>query len=75
MKRRTAVLMKQLLIVLAVAMMFWITGTGFASALTPTVDRVIYRSGNSEVSLPLLTGLGDEKLQATLNDAIKTTIL
>jgi hypothetical protein len=75
MKSGTVVLVKKLLVILAAAMMLWTADNGFASALTPSVGKVIYRSGNSEVSLPLLTGLRDEKLQATLNAAIKSTIL
>ena len=75
MTKRLGVLGRKWLVVLIAVMVLGTMSTGFASALMPTVSKTLYRSGNSEVFLPRLTGLRDEKLQATLNSVIKSTIL
>jgi hypothetical protein len=75
MKKRTGVLGRKWLVVLMAAIVLGTMGTGFASALTPTVSKTLYQSGNSEVFLPRLTGLRNEKLQESLNATIMSTIL
>ncbi len=75
MTRSLGVLGMKWLVVLIAAMVLGSMSTGFASVLMPTVSKTLYRSGNSEVFLPRLTGLRNEKLQEALNATIKSTIL
>jgi len=75
MTKRLGMLGRKWLVVLIAAMVLVSMSTGVASALMPTVSKTLYRSGNSEVFLPRLTDLRNEKLQETLNATIKSTIL